>query len=384
MMKSFEPKIDESTKVIYDLESKINEIRDNSNKKLSNMIANINKSSNKKNEGFINDFKNIFEGTDDDISDVTHRLNTLQGRLSTLLSEIDDVRLNFNNMDNPYEACEFKQKHCKAFIEASKLFNDSKYLIGSKTDNSIKAANERLQVFEEEAKKIFKKIQLDRSSVVNSIITGISSFSLRIRRFTKFSKTGINYFRTSSLNFSSNSPISIVGFSVCGLFSEENMKNILEAKNNQSSMEMNQKNFDSLSIKGNKDSVKNEKTLPFKFTIKEIDNENGKHLELISENFVLREIKNPIDPTLIFYLNKSINIHPERTYIITVCNLSKEFYLDLWCGEVSKYFLKSMNQGIRCNTSGIKFEFNPPEGIESDFNEFNSGILSDLIFSHKE
>jgi hypothetical protein len=373
------------------LEGKINEIRDVSSKKLNNLINNINKSTINKSEGFMKEFKLIFEGVDDDISDVNHRLNNLQGRLSALITRINEVRLNFNKMEYSYEACEYKQSHSNYFLEAKKIFKDSTYLIGSKTENSIVAASERLMILEEEVQKILKKIQLNKSSVINSIITGISSFTLRIRRFTKFAKNGINFFKTSSLNFSSNSPISIVGFSVCGLFSEENMKNILEIKElnmkNKQSIEADKKAYESSNIKGSAKDIQTsyEKTITFRFTIKEFDKENDKkYQELISENFALKEIKNPIDPTLIFYLNKSININPERTYMISLCNLSKEFYLDLWCGQVSKFFLNNMRQGIRCNTSGIKFEFNPPMGIESDFNEFNSGILSDLIFSHKE
>ena len=383
MMGKFLPKIDESTKTITDLEVKINEISEISTKKLNNLINNINKSSVKKNEGFMEEYKQAFEGIDEDVSDVHHRLSNLQGGLSALIGEIIEIRTNFMKKENAYEACEYKQMNARAFIEANKIFKDTKYLIGSKVDNSIKMAAEKLNKFEEEAKNIFKKIKVQRSSVINSIQTGISSFTLRIRRFTKFSKTGINFFKTSSLKFSSNSPISIVGFSVCGLFSEEYMKNILsskEEKKSESSLAMNNTALESLTK-----IILKEKTLPFKFTIKEISSE-AKPLgtELISEDFLLKEIKNPIDPTLIYYLNKSINISPEKTYIVSIVNLSKDVYLDLWSGEVSKYFLNTMSQGLRCNSSGIKFEFNPPEGIESDFNEFNSGILSDFIFSHKE
>lgn len=388
MMNKFEPKIAESTKVVTDLEGKINEIRDGSEKKLNGLVSNITKASARKNEKFMEEYKLIYDGIDEDIYDVTHRLGNLQGKLDTLITELIDVRENFNKYENGFEACNYKQMNAKSFIEANKIFKDSRYLIGSKVENSIKAASEKTKNFEEEAQKILKKIKVHRASVLNSINTGISSFTLRIRRFTKFSKTGINYFKTSSLKFSANSPVSIVGFSVCGLFSEENMKNILEVKDPNNSSN-NSKAFDSMNLKEeNTNNIINiiEKTLPFKFSIKEyVNGENlSKANELISENFVLKEIKNPIDPTMIYYLNKSINISPEKTYIVSIVNSSKDVYLDLWSGEVSKYFLNSMTQGLRCNTSSIKFDFNPPEGIESDFNEFNSGILSDFIFSHKE
>jgi hypothetical protein len=404
-MTKFEPKIDESTKTLADLENRIKEIRFVSTKKLTDLVSNINKISTQKNDNFLKEYKLIFNGTDEDINDVTKRLISLKGTLINIINEITEIRLNFLNKKNNYEACAFKQLYAKTFIDSKKIIKDSKYLIVTKVENSIKAARDKINTFEEEVQKILKKIKVYRSSVINSINTGISSFTLRIRRFTKFSKKGINYFKTTSLKFNAKSPISIVGFSVCGLYSEQYMKNILESKEENGkisdSLEMNRKNFDSLQIKGNNNTNKNtninnnstntnltsnEKTIPFRFTIKEISNNNdiSKFNELINEDFLLKEVKNPIDPTLIYYLNKSINISQDKNYMITILNLSNDVYLDLWSGNVPKYHINSMRQELKCNSSLIKFEFTPPEGIESDFNEFNSGILCDFIFSHKE
>ena len=94
-------------------------------------------------------------------------------------------------------------------------------------------------------------------------------------------------------------------------------------------------------------------------------------------NFII----NLTDPTLVIYLNKAINLKPDMKYLLTITNLHKDSYLELWCGQVSKFFLKDMKQHIHCNTSGINFGFYPADGFESDFNEFNSGLIADLIYS---
>lgn len=424
----FEPKIEESIKVINDLENKIKDIRETSTKKLSDIVSNINKLFASKNQIFMEEYKANLDSTDEDISDVNVRLKALQGRVAKFLGEVSDIKGHFEkNCATGVDTCVYKQSLKKFFAEALKIFSDSKFLIGSKVDISIKKANEKIEQFKAISQKLDKKIKIFRSSVINSIQTGISSFSLRVRRFTKFSKTGIKYYKTSSLKFKTNSPVSIVGFAICGLYVDENSRKVF---NNQNANEL-RANSVSLPNHGNSSNsdkghavtrsavkpAKNTKgvehptalesseviehRVPFQFTIKELKAEEVKtnlatpgngistsnstnNDELISENFMLREIRNPIDPTIVYYLNKSINISPDKTYIITIANLNKEVYLDLWTGEVSKYFINLMAQGLKCNSSHIKFEFTPPEGIESDFTEFNSGIIADLIYSYKE
>ena len=422
----FEPKIEESIKVINDLENKIKSIRETSSKKLSDIVSNINKLFEIKNQNFLEEYKANLDSTDEDISDVNVRLKALQARIAKFLCEVTEIKFNLGkSCSNAQEICSYKQSLKKFFAEALKIFNESKFLIGSKVEISIKKANEKIEQYKEISQKLYKKIKVFRSSVINSIQTGISSFSLRVRRFTKYLKTGIKYYKTSSVKFRTNSAVSIVGFAICGLYVDENTSkamnnyNASELRANSVSLTSNKNaNYNSNSIVTDKAQVLtrsavkpskrvesseiSEITVPFKFTIKELKVEEAKNgsvtangnsnsningsnnEELISENFLLREIRNPIDPTIVYYLNKAINISTDKTYIVTIANLNKEVYMDLWTGEVSKYFINLMAQGIKCNSSHIKFEFTPPEGIESDFNEFNSGIIADLIYSYKE
>lgn len=440
----FEPKIDESIKVINDLETKIKTIRESSYKKLTDIVNNINNLFISKNQLFLEEYTYLLEATDEDISEVNQRLKALQSRVSKFIVDSHDIQkfiaenLNKNTYNNSLDMCEFKQRQKLFIAEANKIFSHSKFLISSKVEISINKAKEKIQHFQDFKKCLFNKIKLFRSSIINSIQTGISSFSLRVRRFTKFVKTGIKYYKTSSLKLRTSAPVSIVGFSICGLYIDENLKknymqntsypndrsnsisivnsnlNINNAdssqSNNQQSIHKQLNHSNTLSTnnthnEGNnhisKSATKSknpnialnspigdhkvEIKIPFQFTISEIKTEDANTTEqLISENFYLREIINTIDPTLSFYLNKSINISPEKKYIVSITNLNNEVYLELWSGEVSKYFINLLSQNIKCNSSLIKFEFTPPDGIESDFDEFNSGIIADLIYSYKE
>ncbi len=436
----FDPKIEESIKVINDLECKIRTIRETSCKKLSDIVSHINKLFVAKNKNFLDEYKANLDSTDEDISDVNMRLKALQLRIAKFMVELAEIKGNLSlGGKSSLDICVYKQSLKKQNAVALMIFRDSKFLIGSKVDITIKKANEQMEHFEAITQKLYKKIKVFRSSVISSIQTGISSFSLRVRRFTKYLKTGIKYYKTSSVKFRTNSAVSIVGFAICGIYVDENFRTKTAMNNTPNALREQRANSVNLSTsansnysqlpndgsKANNNStdkashsafkplkhsksllVENaaeiaaavEHTIPFKFTIKEIKAEeaqngsatanwnsnNSNNEELISENFIMREIRNPIDPTIVYYLNKSINISPEKSYIITVENLNREVYLDLWTGEVSKYFTNLMKQGIKCNSSHIKFEFSPPEGFESDFNEFNTGIISDLIYSYKE
>lgn len=240
----YEPKIDESIKIINDLENKIRNIRESSYKKLDDIVSNINKLFVSKNKIFLDEYANNLESTDDDISDVNQRLKALQGRMAKFLVEISEIKSNLaKNYPTAMGTCIYKQSLKKFFLESQKIFNESKFLLGSKVDFTVKKANEKILEFKEISQKLYKKIKVFRSSVINSIQTGISSFSLRVRRFTKFSKTGIKYYKTSSLKFKTNSPVSIVGFAICGLYVDDNMKKGLNCNNYNSENRANSVNL---------------------------------------------------------------------------------------------------------------------------------------------
>ena len=246
--------------------------------------------------------------------------------------------------------------------------------------------------YNKKIEKFYKEISLYRNSVISSVSTGISSYSFKVRRFTKFCKCGIRYFKNSSVVFKSYSQISLIGFNICGLIANKFKNNSEAAENSKGKSAEN--NLSKKILNGNDGKSKginptgqvNEKgsekaSVPFKLIIKEVIGEDiSKNETIFEENFSLTEILNVIDPTITFYLHKSINIKPEKLYVLNVVNLDKEVYLDIWTGEVSKFFQQNLTQTIKCNTTNLKFSFFEPQGLETDFNEFSSGIIADLIY----
>ena len=82
------------------------------------------------------------------------------------------------------------------------------------------------------------------------------------------------------------------------------------------------------------------------------------------------------------YFKKGIYLKSDIEYLVTIQNKDKNCYLDIWCGEVSKKYLEPVKPKITCNSTNIEFLFNQAEGYESDFNEFNSGIIGGVIYSY--
>jgi hypothetical protein len=358
------PRIDESLKGITEIDKKIKGIRETSINRMKGLVSKINTIIKSKFDAVIIEFESTFEGMDIEVENVYKRLESLQKKSGKNMSEIKEILhyLDSHNNNSSYELCEYKKNKSAIIIDIQKMLEDSKNFLNFKIENTKNKANSKLEEYNKYTEKFFKQNKIYEKSVLNSINTGISSSSLRLRRFNKFSKKIYEYYKTSSLLCKVNTPICLVGFGLCGLF--------LNNKENFGNTEQ------SVNTKGTTLKV------PIQIEVSEIKNDDlNKKESLIKEMHHMCLIQNLTDPTFVIYLNKAINLKPEMKYILTVTNMHKDSYLELWCGQVSKFFLKDMRQFVHCNTSAINFEFLPAEGVESDFNEFNSGIIADLIYS---
>jgi len=403
---SLEPKIINSIKTISDLEAKIIAIRESSIKRIEDIKINIKNLSNKKAEMFFEEYKNSMQNVDTDTNNVLLRLDALNKKIINTLEELINYKNRVNEVNKSnnnnyfYDFCEKKKQKKELFKQAKKIFYDSKTLINYIFDDIVKIAKKKISEFDFLIQMFNKKLNLYRNSVINSLQRGISSFSFKIKRFTKFSKAGIKYFKCSSLIFKSYSAISVVGLSVCGLVKriikseisfKENKNNINNSYNPHTNHiptlidNHTNRNLASSKIDDVESSLKDRARLPIKIILKEsLSDDYLKYEKIFEEDFLLFDILNPFDPTNTFYLKKSINIKPERLYIISVINLDKETYVEIWNGEVPKIFQKEESQSIECNTNHLKFTFNIAEGIESDFSEFDSGIIADVLYSYKD
>ena len=68
--------------------------------------------------------------------------------------------------------------------------------------------------------------------------------------------------------------------------------------------------------------------------------------------------------------------------IILVENLEDEKYSYIWFGRVYKKLIDDNKQIIRCNNSGNIFTFYMPKEYQSDFNEFEQGIIEGISYGN--
>ena len=61
-------------------------------------------------------------------------------------------------------------------------------------------------------------------------------------------------------------------------------------------------------------------------------------------------------------------------------NLENEKYSDIWFGKVHKKLIDNDKQVIRCNNTGNIFTFYMPTEYNSDFNEFEAGIIEGILY----
>ena len=102
--------------------------------------------------------------------------------------------------------------------------------------------------------------------------------------------------------------------------------------------------------------------------------------KLFSQKYELGGIKGVEDPAEIIYFEKGVKIIKEKLYLIKIENLSDNNYIDIWTGSVGKLKKKNM-QIIRCHNTGIQFLFKLAEGIQTDFDELENGIIEGILYS---
>ena len=102
--------------------------------------------------------------------------------------------------------------------------------------------------------------------------------------------------------------------------------------------------------------------------------------KLFNQKCELTGVRGSEEPSIIINFEKGIKISKEKLYLIKVENLSDNNYIDIWTGSVGKIKKKNI-QVIRCHNTGIQFLFKQAEGIQTDFDEFENGIIEGVLYS---
>ena len=192
---------------------------------------------------------------------------------------------------------------------------------------------------------------------ISTMKSGNLNVFSRVRRLFKYSLDKSKYFETDSLCMIVSQSINLTGFALCGLFHEHEQPIQL--------------------IK----LIWNYKFLVV-YEINDANNFSKDSKEMLSIDIDIPSITNYIDPVYQFYLDNSYLLNKDKFYFIILTNLSNDTFINAWSGSIykDKNNINQINE-IISNNDNIKFTFLNAFGVESDFNEFSNGIISDIIYS---
>ena len=133
-------------------------------------------------------------------------------------------------------------------------------------------------------------------------------------------------------------------------------------------------------IKDPNNNFKND-SINIKVNIFSYDIDSGKKEEnLFNEDFTIFSILDKNDPSQIIYFSKGVKILAKQNYLITIENISSNSYCDLWVGNIGNTKIQG-EQIIKCHNTNTDFIFKETEGIQTDFDEFNNGIIEGILYS---
>jgi len=356
------PEIEDSLDIILKINEEIKLLRQTTQKKLRNSIENISSENKIKTEKSINNFSPmIYAGLEDEVEIGVNRLVGMNKKITRYLNETNDMIINLNKQSNPLEICQYKKSKTFLMSDISTVITDSKNLLEFKIPSIKKSVKEKKDKIDKAIKSYIRQVSIFENSVRTSISSGITNKSIILRRFIKYNKRKeLVCFKLTSLIMKVDSPIFLVGFSLCGLYVSS--KTLYQSDANLFT------------------SVSDRNQIPIMIKVSEVKDqvevENN-----ISDEQILYGVLDINDPTNQIYLKKAVYIKPNTDYLINILNLDKNIYIDVWSGKVAKIFLKEMNQHLTCNCTKVNFIFSCADGFESDLDEFNFGIIANVIYS---
>ena len=316
-------------------------------------------------------------GIDKEINDNFVNFNIIKDKSKKYFELLEKIlnEINNNKFENNFELCKYHKNKADLLNEISKYINTSLNFINIRLKNSNEKFEEKKNIIENSMNMISKEISNYEKSCISSIITGRQSRSIILRRYIHFNHNEIKYFKTAIIGFASNNNIFLTGISLCGLYKKRNKlvkSAILETPSSDNI------NTTSDTLNSSEENPK----IDIQVTVSTMSN----HVEgekLYSQKCVLTSIKKIEEPAVIINFEKGVNILKEKLYLIKIENLSDNNYIDIITGRVPELKKKNI-QVIRCHNSGIQFLFKLAEGITTDFDEFNQGIIEGVLYSYSK
>jgi len=343
----------------------IEKLKDENRIDLQNYIKNINKNINllfsENNKILYNKYmQNTFNGSDNNIKELKLSNVSTKSKIIQILEELKVIKTSLNNKDiTNEEKCELHQKHLELLKNVNSLIQKGNRLLQQSRHelNYLNDENTKKKLEEEDALSIKVLFDNEKSLLQNVFNTSKKQGSYKLNRFVTYKHQGLKYFSTSSLELTCEKDIILCGLFLCGKYlSSKIIKN-----NDFSTIPVEERGFFNINIK---------------------IYEKNKKEALIDEDKKLYEVININDPIIDIIFEKGVKMKKDVRYIIVIENLEKEKFSDIWIGNVLNKKANISQDTIRCNSSGINFTFYISQDFNSDFSEFDQGIIEGILYGN--
>ena len=299
-----------------------------------------------------------FKGKDNIINDLQLSSNNTKKNIANMLEEMKEIKesMNDKNITNE-DKCDLHQKYLELLKNGSILINKGNNIL-NQTKEELNDINEEKTKNKLEADDLLSnKLLLDNEkSLIQSLSNKtIKQGSYQLNRFVTYKHEGFKYFNFTSLELICQNDTILYGLYLCGKYLSSKKLNQID----YSTIPKEKRGYININIK------------IFEKDVKE---------PLIDENKKLYEIVDVSNPIIDIFFEKGIKMKKDIKYIILVENLEDEKYSDIWFGKVYKKLIENNKQIIRCINSGNLFTFYMPKEYNSDFNEFEQGIIEGISY----
>ena len=304
--------------------------------------------------------QNTFNGSDNTVKELKLSNVSTKSKIEKILEELNHIKISMNNNDiTNEEKCELHQKHLELLKKANSLVQKGNRILQKSREelNYLNDENTKKKFEEEDSLSIKVLFDNEKSLLQNVLNTSKKQGSYKLNRFVTYKHQGLKYFGVSSLELTCEKDIILCGLFLCGKYLSSKIIN----KNDFSTIPVEQRGFLNINIKVY---------------------EKNKKEALIDEDKKLYEVINVNDPIVDIIFEKGVKMKKDVKYIIVVENLETEKFSDIWIGNILKKNTNISKDTIRCNSSGINFTFYISQDFNSDFSEFDQGIIEGILYGN--
>ena len=342
--------LEEKNKYFEDKKKSFNQNLESVNQHISNAL-------NDKSAEYKSQIESFFNGVDKEVEFNLTKLEIKKKDSTKIYEEFKKMKNEINEINDDHKICLYKKDKDTLIQENRQFLFDIKDFLQEQLNQTKERVEKEESNFKEKCDNLKKNIDIYESSVLSTMKSGIPNVCSRARRLCKYSSEKGKYFKKDSLCMIVSQNINLAGFALCGLLYE------------------------------NDQPIKTYKVNLKLYEVDDANNFNKDSKEMFSIDVDIPTITNIIDPVYQFYLNNSYLISKDKFYFIILTNLSNDVFINTWSGIIYKEkkqdSIKETNI-VQANNENIKFTFMNAFGVESDLNEFNGEIISDIIYSPVE